>query len=310
MHDVADQFVVLVPAVGHEPDVAVGAVDVGAPGEHRHHARHVAVADVILLPRRPKDDTLIVIVACRGQQHVGVVDVGAVLTLGKPECHHAARFELGGGAFLGLDVVALPDRPEAQDGDLLGVPVGQAVEPEDLAQRGIARGVPPLVRIARAVFRRGEEGREDPFSLDQVEEVRHPRRLEVVGKQLRLAAFFEPVDHGAQLTSRFGVELRRVVSVRIEQQSAGVRHGVPLSSARVRVESKACRTFLLGVRHRPSRTSSVQAAGAVSTSVPASSGLVSPAHEWCRSAPSRRRALMTRPRCLGVRGSGEPLRWV
>ena len=178
----------------------------------------------------------------RREQHVGVVDVGAVLALGERERHHAAGLELCGRAFLGLDVVALPDRPEAQDRDLLGVPVRQPVEPEDLAQRGVAGGVPPLVRVASAVLRRGEEGREDLFLLDEVEEVRHPGRLEVVAEQLGLAAAFEPVDHRAQLAPRLWVEMRRVVSIRIEKQSAGVRHDCPFQSARVGVESSASRS--------------------------------------------------------------------
>ncbi len=160
------------------------------------------------------------VVVLRGrEQQVGVVDVGAVLAFGQRERHHAAGLELRGRAFLGLDVVALPNRPEAQDRHLLGVPVRQPVEPEDLAQRGVAGGVPPLVRVAAAVLRRGEEGREDLLLLDEVEEVRHPRRLEVVAQQLDLAATFEPLDHRAQLAPRFRVEVRRVVGVRIEEQS-------------------------------------------------------------------------------------------
>src|SRR5262249_34916988 len=101
---------------------------------------------------------------------------------------------------------------------------------EDLAQRGVARGVPTLVLITNAIFGGREEAGEDSLGLDEVQEVRHPRRVQIVPQQLRLAALLEPVDHGLQLTPCFGVELRRVVDVRVEQQSAGVRHRVPLSS--------------------------------------------------------------------------------
>ena len=216
VHHIADQFVILVGAVGDEPDVTVGAVHVRAAREHRHHAGHVAVADVVLLPRRAEHDTFIVVVFRGREQQVGVVDVGAVFPLGQRERHHAAGLELRGRPLLGLDVVALPDRPEAQNRHLLGVPIRQTVEPEDLAERGVAGGVPPLVRVAAAVLRGGEEGCEDFFLLDEVEEIRHPRRFEVVAQQLDLAAALEPVDHRTQLTPCFRVEMRRVVSIRIK----------------------------------------------------------------------------------------------
>jgi hypothetical protein len=117
VYDVVDKLVIHMAAVGDKPHVTIRAVDVGATREHRHHARNVAVADVVLLPRRAKDRPFqavgAFIVACRRQQHVGVVDVCAMLALGERECHHAARLELLGRALLGLDVVALPNRPKA-----------------------------------------------------------------------------------------------------------------------------------------------------------------------------------------------------
>ena len=95
VHDVVDQVVVLVPAVGGEEDVRIGALDVAPPAEHRHHARDVAVADVVLLPRRPVEDAVgAVLLARGGEHHVGVVDVGAVFALGQPERHHLARLEV------------------------------------------------------------------------------------------------------------------------------------------------------------------------------------------------------------------------
>ncbi len=58
VHDVVEQVVVLVLAVSGEEHIRVLAVDVSAPREHRHHAGHVAVADVVLLPRRAVEDAL------------------------------------------------------------------------------------------------------------------------------------------------------------------------------------------------------------------------------------------------------------
>ena len=82
VHHVAEQLVVLVAAVGDEPHVALGALDVGAAREHRHHARHIAVADVVLLAGRAKHDAVVIVGGCRGQHHVGVVDIGTVFSLG------------------------------------------------------------------------------------------------------------------------------------------------------------------------------------------------------------------------------------
>lgn len=50
VHDVVDEVVVLVAAVGGEEHVPVLALDVTSAAEHRHQARDVAVADVVLLP--------------------------------------------------------------------------------------------------------------------------------------------------------------------------------------------------------------------------------------------------------------------
>ena len=67
-------------AVGGEEDVPVGALDVVAAAEDRHHAGDVAVADVVLaaVARKPP-------VAVGREHHVGRVDVGAVRPLGQPE---------------------------------------------------------------------------------------------------------------------------------------------------------------------------------------------------------------------------------
>ena len=207
-------------------------VDVAAPPEHRHHARDVAVADVVLLPRRPVQDAVGAVLVAGGREHqVGVVDVGAVLALGQPERHHLAGVEVVGGLEFGVLVLALPDRPETEDGDLLGVPVGEPVEAEDLGERGVARGVPALVRIAVGELRRREERREQLLPLDEIDEVGGPLRREVVVEDALLALALEPVDGRAQQPAGLGVELLRVVGVRIEEQAVRLRHAASLGLA-------------------------------------------------------------------------------
>ena len=74
--DVPDQLIRGVLGVGGEEDVAVGAVNVGAAAEHRDHPGLVAVADVVLAAVGGE-----AAVVARLEQHVGRVDVGAVLAL-------------------------------------------------------------------------------------------------------------------------------------------------------------------------------------------------------------------------------------
>ena len=143
--DVLDQLVGGVPAVGGEEDVAVRALDVGAAAEDRDHAGDVAVADVVLAAVGGE-----AAVAVRRQDHVGGVDVGAVLLLGEAEREDRAVLEQLGGAASRGRVVALPDRAEPEDRDLPRVPVGEAVEAGDLVEGADARGVPALVRVAAA----------------------------------------------------------------------------------------------------------------------------------------------------------------
>jgi len=50
----------------------------------------------------------------RREDHVGLVDVGAVGLLGEAEGEHLALLQLGGGFALGVLVVAHPDRAEAE----------------------------------------------------------------------------------------------------------------------------------------------------------------------------------------------------
>ncbi len=209
VHDVLDQVVRLVPAVGGEEDVALRPLDVRAAAEHRDQAGDVAVTDVVLGAGGGE-----AALAVRGEDHVGRVDVGAVAALGEPERHHVALGQqLGGPRPDGL-VLALPDRAEAQDGDLPGVPVAEAVEAEDLVQLGDPGGVPALVRVGRG--RRQELG-EQAFLGGEFEEVGVPAAIDVGVDQRLLAARLEPVDGRAQQPAGRLVELRGVVGTRVEE---------------------------------------------------------------------------------------------
>src|SRR5438093_699487 len=75
-------------------------------------------------------------------------------------------------------VVALPDRAEAEDRDLPGVPIGQAVEAEDLVEDRVARGVPALVGIAAGVTRGCQQRRERALAREKLDEVGVPRVAE------------------------------------------------------------------------------------------------------------------------------------
>nr|BFE73348.1 hypothetical protein GCM10020092_066490 [Actinoplanes digitatis] len=221
VHDVLHQVVRGVPAVGGEEDVAVRPVDVGAAAEDRHEPGDVAVADVVLGAARQEAAR-----GVRGEDHVGGVDVGAVAALGEPERHDVPVGEQPRRVCPGDRVGALPDRAEAEDGDLPGVPVAEAVEAEDLAQGRVAGGVPPLGGFV-AVGRRGQERREQAFLGGEVQEVAVPGPVDVAAQELLLTAVLEEVDGGAQQPAGLGVEVRGIVGVRVEQQR--VRHdGVPL----------------------------------------------------------------------------------
>ena len=65
-----------------------------------------------------------------------------MLPLGEAEGEYAALLEHASHFDLEGFVGAHPDRAEAEDGDLPGVPVVQAVEAEDLVELAVAPGVP------------------------------------------------------------------------------------------------------------------------------------------------------------------------
>ena len=216
LDDVLDQPVVLVLAVRREEHVPVRTGHVRPSAEHRDHAGHIAVPDVVLLAGGPETARSI-----RGQHHVGGVDVGPVLALRQPEREHRTVLEPLRRAAAGCGVLALPDRPQTQDGDLPGVPVVQAVKGQDLTERRDPAGVPALVGVAVRLARRRAHRREQPLLGDELQEVAVPAALAVVLEQLFLAPLLEPVDRRPEQPSGLVVEMGRVVGVRIEQQRPG-----------------------------------------------------------------------------------------
>ena len=113
--------------------------------------------------------------------------------------------------------------PRPEDGDLPGVPVGEPVEAEDLGERGVAGGVPALVRVAVGELRRRQERGEQLLPLDELDEVGGPLRRQVVVEEALLALALEEVDGRPQQPAGLGVELLRVVGVRVEEQAVGLQ---------------------------------------------------------------------------------------
>jgi hypothetical protein len=203
----------VVPAaggVGGEEDVLVRPAHAVDAAEDRDRGGGVAVADVVLAAVGSE-------AACtvRGEDHVGGVDVRAVLLLRQPERAHPAGVQRRRGPRPGSVVVALPHRAETKDGDLPRVPVLQAVEAEDLRHRGIPAGVPPLVRVASGVPAWSEEGGEHVLFRHELQEVGVVHLGVVIADQFALAAPFEPVNGRAQQPPGLGIEMLRIVAVRV-----------------------------------------------------------------------------------------------
>jgi hypothetical protein len=103
-----------------------------------------------------------------------------VLLLREAEREDRPVLEQLGGATARRRVLALPDRAEPEDRDLPRVPVRESVEPCDLAERGDAGRIPPLVRITAGLGRWGQHRREDALALDELQEVGIPGALVIV----------------------------------------------------------------------------------------------------------------------------------
>ena len=198
--DVLDALEFLVLRVDREEDVVLGACDLS---EGRDERRLVGVADVVLLAPRP-----VAAVALGHQLHFRRVDVGAVGALGEPECEDPALLEQARRALLDRLVAAHPDRPQPEHGDLPGVPVGEAVEAEDLGELAVATGIPAAIGAAVAGWR--EQGREDPLRFHELEEIGIPDPIAIV---LLEAAFPLPLEERDGLSHHLAGAFIRVLPV-------------------------------------------------------------------------------------------------
>jgi hypothetical protein len=116
-----------------------------------------------------------------------------VLPLGEAEGEDSARLEKLRRLPLDLLVIAHPDRPEAQDSDLPGIPVGKAVEAENLIELAVAPGVPAAV--VAAVLGWCQKREEESLLLHEIEEVLIPDALVIVALDRRETLRFEEIDY-------------------------------------------------------------------------------------------------------------------
>ena len=193
--------------VGGEEAPLAGVGHLAEGGEERGL---VPVADVVLAPIGPPGA-----VAGRSQGHLGGVQVGPVRLLRQsvgedaPLLQQAARL-----VFHGL-VAAHPDGPQAEHADLPGVPVGEAVEAQDLGELADAPGVPTAV--GGAVARRGAHGGEEALLPGELQEVAVPHRRPVVLLHLLQALGFEERDGAAHHLGRPLVGVAAVEVAGIEE---------------------------------------------------------------------------------------------
>src|SRR5829696_9122481 len=124
-----------------------------------------------------------------------------MFALRQPEREHRTIVEPLGRTSAGPAIVALPDRPQAEDGDLPGIPVVHAVEGQDLAERRDPAGIPALVAIAVRLARLRAHLREQTLLGDKPQEVCVPDTLAVIPKKRFLAPVLEPVDRRPEQAS-------------------------------------------------------------------------------------------------------------
>ena len=208
-NDVLLQLVSLVPVVGHEEGVVVGAVlDLAQGGDH---LGFVAVADVVLLAVRHPGA---VRPGCEGG--LGCVDVGAVRPLGEAEGEDRPLLEkLGGPAFRRF-VCAHPDRPQPQDAHLEAVPVAQPVERQQFAVFAVAGRVPTAVRVAAGVRPGGEQLGKDLLPGNEIDKPPVPHLPVEVFGQPGLAHVLEKGDGLVHDGTRAGVGREALVLSRLQ----------------------------------------------------------------------------------------------
>ena len=203
--------------VGVEEDVLISALHSVDTTEDRDRVGAVAISDVVL-----RTAGQVPAAAVGRQDHVGGVDVRAMLFLGQSECRNASGSQSGSCSRPCRLVVALPHRPETEDGHLPRVPVVESVEAEDLGQRGDTAGIPALVGVTAAVAGGRQKCGEQTFLRREIEEIGVEDLVVIVGQESVLSTRLEPVDGRAQQSPRGRVELRPIVRGGMEQQI--IRH--------------------------------------------------------------------------------------
>ncbi len=135
---ILEQMIARIAVICGEEDIFARPSDLAKGRDQRSQ---ICVADVVLLAVRQ-----VGAVGLRGEAHSGGVNICPVRPLRKPEGEDVAVMQQVCGAALERFVPAHPDRTQSEDGHLPGVPVGQAVEAEDLIELAVAPGIPAAVR--------------------------------------------------------------------------------------------------------------------------------------------------------------------
>jgi len=186
LDDVLHALVVRVVRSDREEDVLAGVRVLSEDAEQRGL---VAVADVVLATVR-----LVGAIGHLCEHHLARVEVGAMGLLRQAEAEDATVEQVLCGALLDLRSIGHPQRSEAEDADLPGVPVGEPVEAEDLVENTVPAGVPARIGIVDRVLGGRQHGREDTVLFDEVEEVAVPASLVVVLLETDLALRLEELD--------------------------------------------------------------------------------------------------------------------
>ena len=229
VHDILHERVSGVLRVGQEEQVIIGWIGRRSlralhATEHRHAGGAVPIADVVLLAAGAPAAAVL------GQHHVGGVDVGPVFALRESESEQSALREQLADQAPGLRIPARPDRPQAQHGDLPGVPVLERIPGKQLAQVVVACGVPAGSRRVGSAGQRSDRGRraepgEDAFAGDHLQEIVIPGRVVAFRLQGCVTLGLEKAAHGQQCAASRLVVMSSVVGGGIEEQHDSVTPG-------------------------------------------------------------------------------------
>ena len=115
-----------------------------------------------------------------------------MLFLRKPERKNLTVFQILRSLFLQSPVVTHPDRSDAQNRYLVGIPVTQAVKTQGFCKIAYQGRIPP--RIPVTIFCIQHHGREHPFLLHEFNEVGIPVALVEILLEFRQPLVFKKTD--------------------------------------------------------------------------------------------------------------------